>query len=55
MKSTFLCEYLAYMIKCYSINQIIFFMYEWFWIPESYAIKQFMCLTDIQLTRVELS
>jgi len=29
-------------------------MYEWFWllIPKSYAIKQFLHLTDMQLTGV---
>ena len=46
---TFLSEYLVY-----AINQTIFFTYGWFWFGNLgfYAIKQFMHLTDMQLTIV---
>jgi len=52
MKATLLCEYQVYAIKSYAINPTIFFTYGWVWfeIPESYLIKQFMRLTDMQLS-----
>jgi len=51
MKTTFLCVCLVYAIKCYVINETIFFVFEWFWvrIAESYLIKWVVCLTDMQV------
>jgi len=47
-----------YAIKCFKFTNVryipILFMCEWLWfgILESYAIKQFMCLTSMQLDEV---
>jgi len=49
MNKTFLCKY-----QVYAIKWIIFFTYECFsfGVPESYVMKVFMHLTDMQLTGI---